>query len=554
MIYKRRSQHARWLGCVGVVFASVLGAAAKTPETYVLSGDFTQTSIPFRARDLVQVITHLPALSRQDPRKGLRLRKALEERLPRQAQPLMDYFARYASDPCLDRQVRTALGLRTFQEFYRATVAARGRFDAACADLERQDYREARARLDEAISLGVGFRDAYLHRAIVHEILGEPEAAGDDFQEGRKSLRGEPSAPAQSCLCSPALAAAAERLERRMLRGRDLKDEGVSLFLKGDPAAAARRLDEAILLAPGDPETYQSRAVVRESLGDTAGALADEVKAAEHSARQPRFQASALASLARLRRSVRPGTAGKTSPPAVGQAMERGPAAGPPRLERIRGMLAAAARQARRLWRQRRAPAPRPAARGPRPEEPVDAAAYCEQKRRSAAARGAAAPDWLGPAVEPLRRAYLAGLLESTLRFAGDEARVDAGRRITPEMVDSAFAAASHMRMARDDAQRVWRLHFLGGPSLVLTPARFDEPGHDAAVWAALAVEFSGPRDAFAPISAQAVEDLHEKASAFDLALLQLSLRCAGTRRLAAVTPEALRRAHGRLASYWQAL
>ena len=295
------------LACALALAGRASGAAvpAKGQESegvqYVLAGEFLRPSRPFRAADFVAVIEALPSLSKTDPELDGRLRQALRERIPAEAVPLMAYLASYASDPCRRRHVRMNLDHPTYQDFYRRTVAAGGLFDRACADLRRKDYRAARGRLDEAISLDPRFLDAYKHLAIVQSLQGEAEAAASNYREGRKSVKEDASASPGQCLCAPALAEPAARLEERRRRGEALKGDGVALFIRGERGAAAAKLSAALTEDPGDPEIYQSRAVVREALGDAPGALDDYAQAAALSTRRSDFQASVLLNLARLR-------------------------------------------------------------------------------------------------------------------------------------------------------------------------------------------------------------------------------------------------------------
>jgi tetratricopeptide (TPR) repeat protein len=267
----------------------------------VTEGKYLLPGRPLRAADLVSVVAALPGWRGRNPELYSRVRSSLQERIPTQAGALVDYLSAYDSNPCLRRRVKMNLERADFQGFYRGSVEAGGRFGQACKDLKRKDYAAARAHLDEALVLSPDFLDAYRHRAIVESLLGEDEQAGLDYREGRKTAKDDRDSPVGACLCLPGLAAANGRLEERLRRGEALKGEGIDLFLKGERSRSASKLDAAIAVGPGDAQAYQSRAVVREALGDAGGAAADYEKAAALSVRQGDFQASALLSLARLR-------------------------------------------------------------------------------------------------------------------------------------------------------------------------------------------------------------------------------------------------------------
>ncbi|MBI5239950.1 MAG: hypothetical protein HY926_05730 [Elusimicrobia bacterium] len=268
---------------------------------YVLDGGFLDPGRTFRAPDLVATVAVLPPLSKKDPQLHQRIRQALRHHLRAEAEPLMDYLALYASDPCRERHVRMNLDRPSFPDFYQRAVVAGSLFSRACSDMRRRDHQAARRRLDEAIHLDPRVLDAYRHRAVLESLLGQDEAAGLDYAEGGKALPGAPPARAGECRCFPGFAAEARHLERRLRQGRELKEAGIALYLKGQLAAAADRFSGAVSRAPADLEAYQSRAVVREALGDPAGALADYAKVVALSARRPEFRASALWNLSRLR-------------------------------------------------------------------------------------------------------------------------------------------------------------------------------------------------------------------------------------------------------------
>jgi tetratricopeptide (TPR) repeat protein len=159
------------------------------------------------------------------------------------------------------------------------------------------------ALLDETLALDPMSTQAYRHRAIVAGLLGEHEKAFQDHRESLKTALGAPAA-VPGPLCAPGLAAEEDRLRRRIAAGAQAKALAIALFLKGDRAAAERRLDEAVARVPGDPEAFQSRAVVREAAGNRSAALADYAKAAELFSRRPDFRVTALLDAARLAESA----------------------------------------------------------------------------------------------------------------------------------------------------------------------------------------------------------------------------------------------------------
>lgn len=177
---------------------------------------------------------------------------------------------------------------------------AQRRFQEACASLERGALPAALVGFDAALSLDSRFLDAYAHRAVVLSLQGQGAKASVDYSESRKAL-GHERASEPACPCGAVAARELRRLSEAARRGQEAKASGIALFLKGDKAGARRKLDSALSVDPGDPESYQSRAVVREASGDWRGALDDYEKGLEFSARRSDFQKSILASRAELR-------------------------------------------------------------------------------------------------------------------------------------------------------------------------------------------------------------------------------------------------------------
>jgi Tfp pilus assembly protein PilF len=180
---------------------------------------------------------------------------------------------------------------------------AEQRLAAACAPLAAGDDRAALPLLDEALALDPRHAGAYLHRAVARDLAGDPVGAASDYEESIKTPQDLGPWPVEKCLCSPRLADRVRALAEAKRLGRRAKDQGVALFLKGEREEAARYLDEAIRQYPGDPESYQSRAALREAAGDLQGAVADYEAACRLSEKRASLP-GLLLSLAQARRKA----------------------------------------------------------------------------------------------------------------------------------------------------------------------------------------------------------------------------------------------------------
>lgn len=166
--------------------------------------------------------------------------------------------------------------------------------------MERGDLSVARAGFDAAITLDPLFRDAYAHRAVILSLQGEAAKASVDYCESRKSL-GPGGTYGATCPCGPVAAKGLRRLAEAARLGQEARGSAIALYLKGDKAGARRKLDSALVADPGDPESYQSRAVVREASGDWRGALDDYEKGLVFAAHRLDFQKGIRASRDELR-------------------------------------------------------------------------------------------------------------------------------------------------------------------------------------------------------------------------------------------------------------
>ncbi|MBI4679053.1 MAG: VCBS repeat-containing protein [Elusimicrobia bacterium] len=176
-----------------------------------------------------------------------------------------------------------------------------GRLKAACGLLTQGDAKGAIGVLDEVLRLDPRYADAYLHRALARDILGDRAGASSDFAESLKSAPGEAPVPAVDRLCDPSLSSRTRKLQENRELGRAAKDKGIALFLAGKRKEALKLFDKAVSRDPGDPGTYQSRAVVREVSGNAKGAIEDYAKACRLSESDSDSLAGMLVTLSALR-------------------------------------------------------------------------------------------------------------------------------------------------------------------------------------------------------------------------------------------------------------
>lgn len=182
-----------------------------------------------------------------------------------------------------------------------AEGGAQERFQTACASLARGDLPAAQAGFDAALSLDSRYLDAYAQRAVVLSLLGKSAQASVDYYESRKVLGQGGTAAEAAPPCGAVAARELRRLTEAARLAREAKASAIALARQGDKTGARRNLDSALAADPGDPESYQSRAVIREADGDWRGALDDYEKGLLFSARRPDFHQGVLASRDELR-------------------------------------------------------------------------------------------------------------------------------------------------------------------------------------------------------------------------------------------------------------
>jgi tetratricopeptide (TPR) repeat protein len=147
----------------------------------------------------------------------------------------------------------------------------------------QQRIPEAMADFNKAIALDNAYPDAYNSRASLHMALGEKDAAIADYEmairlkadytaaiENLKSARQSETGPQKMATqgSSPPSASMA-----------DYNRAGIKKAQSGDLKGAFRDFSEVIRLNPNSGDGYANRGNVRQSLRDTAGAIADWTKA-----------------------------------------------------------------------------------------------------------------------------------------------------------------------------------------------------------------------------------------------------------------------------------
>ncbi|MDD5303271.1 MAG: FG-GAP-like repeat-containing protein, partial [Elusimicrobia bacterium] len=273
------------------------GPSADERASYVTRGEFLFNSRPFDAPAFVETLARLPALRKENPALRQELEKALKRLIPKEAAALSAYFESYTAQPCRKRHVEMNLDRTDFPDFFRRTVLAQERLAAACGLLEKGEARASLKPLDEALKLDPRFGDAFLHRALARERVGDAEGAGRDFFRAQKAAEGSAARVEGVCACTPGLAAEAKRIADRIELGHKANARGIALFQGGKSSAAAAEFSEAIARNPADADAFQSRAVVRQASGDLAGALSDYETAARLAGDRPE-------ALARIRAGI----------------------------------------------------------------------------------------------------------------------------------------------------------------------------------------------------------------------------------------------------------